>query len=216
MGHCPPPDSTWLSCHCIGFSPLRISRSKPSIRQELGTAETIDPLCCLLWLDHQHIRSPGRLNSPHRSLLCLLFKTSLSSLSSLMSFSIATNLPVHLELHGESDNDEEPELSWLHTNKEQTWVFTPSSSTSSVRQVLTVTSFNVDTKALASGGGTLQVFTKTSSGQSHSSKMNVRFVCATDLQEITLIRKEGELYKERLEALQGTVVPEYQIGRAHV
>ena len=139
-----------------------------------------------------------------------------------MPFSINIKLPVHLELHGESDNDghgepdyDTPELAWLHANNEQTWTFTSPSSTSSERQILTITEFNVDSKALASGQGTLHIFTKTGPGQQqHVIKLNVQFVCAISEQEITLIRKEGKLhhdvYEERLESLQGTVVPEYR------
>lgn len=137
-----------------------------------------------------------------------------------MPFSINIKLPVHLELHGGSDNDgdgepeyDTPELAWLHANNEQTWTFTSSPSTSSERQILTVTEFNVDSKALASGQGTLHIFTKTDTGQQqkqHVIKLNVHFVCAINEQEITLIRKEGKLYEEKLESLQGTVVPEYR------
>ena len=58
----------------------------------------------------------------------------------------------------------------------------------------------------------LHISTKTGPGpsQQHVIKLNVRFVCAINEQEVTLIRKEGNLYEEKLESLQGTVVPEYR------
>ena len=67
----------------------------------------------------------------------------------------------------------------------------------------------------AGGSALLHIFTKTGSGQQHHViKLNVHVVCAISVQEITLIRKEGKLhhdvYEERLESLQGTVVPEYR------